>query len=48
MIPIRVHTIVISTQHDEGVTNEQIAKDLMEHVIKVRDLCAVRTEAVAM
>jgi hypothetical protein len=35
MIPIRVHTIVISTQHDEGVTNEQIAKDLMEHVIKV-------------
>jgi S-adenosylmethionine synthetase len=34
MIPIRVHTVVISTQHDETVTNEQIAKDLMEHVIK--------------
>lgn len=34
MIPIRVHTIVISTQHDEGVTQEQIQKDLMEHVIK--------------
>jgi len=34
MIPIRVHTIVISTQHDEGVTNEQIRKDLMEQVIK--------------
>lgn len=34
MIPIRVHTIVISTQHDEGVTQEQIAKDLMEQVIK--------------
>lgn len=34
MIPLRVHTIVISTQHDEGVTNEQIHKDLMEQVIK--------------
>ena len=34
MIPIRVHTIVISTQHDEGVSQEQIAKDLMEQVIK--------------
>merc|ERR1719263_2677085 len=34
MVPQRVHTILISTQHDEGVSNEQIAKDLMEHVIK--------------
>lgn len=33
MIPIRIHTIVISTQHDDGITNEQIHKDLMEHVI---------------
>jgi S-adenosylmethionine synthetase len=33
-VPTRVHTIVISTQHDENVTNEQIALDLMEHVIK--------------
>jgi S-adenosylmethionine synthetase len=32
--PVRVHTIVISTQHSEEVTNEQIAADLMEHVIK--------------
>jgi S-adenosylmethionine synthetase len=32
--PIRVHTIVISTQHIESVTNKQIRKDLMEHVIK--------------
>lgn len=32
--PIRVVTIVISTQHDETVTNEQIQKDLKEHVIK--------------
>jgi len=34
MIPQRVHTIVISTQHDETVNNKQIQADLMEHVIK--------------
>jgi len=34
MIPQRVHTIVISTQHDETVENKQIHADLMEHVIK--------------
>jgi S-adenosylmethionine synthetase len=34
MIPIRVHTVLISTQHNEDVSNEQIHKDLMEHVIK--------------
>jgi len=34
MVPLRVHTILISTQHDDAVTNEQIKKDLMEHVIK--------------
>ncbi|KAL2533647.1 S-adenosylmethionine synthase 3 [Abeliophyllum distichum] len=34
MVPIRVHTVLISTQHDETVTNDQIAKDLKEHVIK--------------
>lgn len=34
MIPIRVHTVLISTQHDETVTNEQISKELKEHVIK--------------
>jgi len=32
-VPQRVHTIVISTQHDETVTNEQIRKDLMAEVI---------------
>jgi S-adenosylmethionine synthetase len=32
--PIRVHTIVISTQHDDGITNEQIKKDLFDHVIR--------------
>ncbi|KAL7717019.1 S-adenosylmethionine synthase [Entamoeba marina] len=32
LIPIRVHTIVISTQHTVDVTNEQIAKDLEREV----------------
>jgi len=33
MVPIHIHTVVISTQHNEGVSQEQIAKDLKEHVI---------------
>ncbi|TGZ63986.1 hypothetical protein CRM22_006613 [Opisthorchis felineus] len=32
--PLRVHTIVISTQHDEHVTLEQVRSDLMEQVVK--------------
>lgn len=32
--PVRVDTIVVSTQHAEEVTLEQIQKDIMEHVIK--------------
>jgi len=32
--PMRVHTVLISTQHEDGVTNEKIANDLKEHVIK--------------
>ena len=31
---VRIDAIVISTQHDEHVTQEQIREDLMEHVIK--------------
>jgi S-adenosylmethionine synthetase len=34
MVPQRVHTILISTQHDDKVTNEKIAEDLMAEVIK--------------
>jgi len=33
LTPLRVHTIVISTQHDDGISNEQIRKDLFDHVI---------------
>ena len=33
-IPIRVHAIVISTQHSEDITNEEIRAQLMEHAIK--------------
>lgn len=34
VIPVRVHTIVISTQHDPGISNEEIRQQLKEHVIK--------------
>lgn len=33
-IPVRVDTIVISNQHDEAISTEQIKKDIIEHVIK--------------
>ena len=32
--PIRIDTIVISTQHHEETTTEQIEKDMIEHVIR--------------
>jgi len=35
MVPLRVHTIVISTQHAPNVSNEEIRKTLYEKVIKV-------------
>jgi S-adenosylmethionine synthetase len=34
LTPLRVHTIVISTQHDPAYTQEQLAADLKEKVIK--------------
>ena len=34
MVPLRVHTIVISTQHSPDVDNAKIAADLKEFVIK--------------
>merc|ERR1712100_992771 len=34
LCPLRVHTIVISTQHDPAYTQEQLAADLKEKVIK--------------
>jgi len=34
VIPQRVHTVVISTQHSEDVTNDEIRKGLMEQIIK--------------
>lgn len=34
VIPQRVHTVVISTQHAENVSNEEIRKGLLEEVIK--------------
>lgn len=33
-VPVRVHTVVISTQHSEEVDNETIRKGLMEQVIR--------------
>jgi S-adenosylmethionine synthetase len=33
-IPLRVHTVVVSVQHSEDVSLEQIRKDLMEKVVK--------------
>ncbi len=32
--PLRAHTIVVSTQHDGGVSNDRIRKDVIETIIK--------------
>ncbi len=33
-VPKRIHTIVVSTQHDPGVNQKQIREDVINHVIK--------------
>lgn len=33
-VPVRIDTILISTQHDENTSQDTIKRDLMEHVIK--------------
>jgi len=35
VIPRRVHTIVVSTQHDEEITLDELRSEIMEKVIKV-------------
>ena len=35
-IPLRVHTVVISTQHDDDITLEEQRRQLKEEIIKVR------------
>ncbi|MCD6478625.1 MAG: methionine adenosyltransferase, partial [Candidatus Diapherotrites archaeon] len=32
--PVRIHTVVISTQHEPDVTQEQIRQDMIEHLVK--------------
>lgn len=33
IIPLRVHNVLVSTQHDENVTNEEIKKAVIDHVV---------------
>merc|ERR1719323_1582626 len=33
MVPQRVHTVLISTQHDDGISLDQVKADLMEKVV---------------
>jgi len=33
--PVRIHTVVLSTQHDAQITQMQLRNEIMEHVVKV-------------
>lgn len=33
-VPVRIHNILISTQHDPDISNEEIKSQIIEHVIK--------------
>ena len=35
LVPLRVHTVVVSAQHAEEITTEELRKDIMEKVVKV-------------
>ncbi len=45
-IPLRVHTIVISTQHSEEVTLQQLRDQIMESVVKVTTMINTQTSSV--
>ena len=42
MIPIRVHTVLISTQHNEDVSNEQIHKVRRPATLSAVQCCGVQ------
>ena len=40
-VPLRVHTVVVSSQHSKDITLEQMRKDIKEKVIDVSVICSV-------
>ena len=34
-VPLRVHTVVMSVQHEEGTSPELMEKELKERIVKV-------------
>ena len=39
IVPLRVHTIVISVQHDPDIQMDEMKKQLKEKIINVRPCC---------